>query len=108
MFREVLSAKRKWRNIGIALGLSYQTLQDINENHKDRTDMCLFATLSAWLHGKDKAGDKGTTWRSLIRVLRSKNVDESDLADRLATQKGEYCTVYCPVVMNYDANGQSS
>ena len=94
MYRDIIPAQGKWRNIGAALGLSYQTLQGINAKHKDRTDMCLFATLSAWLHGKDKAREKGTTWRSLIRVLRSKKVDESNLADRLETQKSKLSTVY--------------
>ena len=89
--QNVLPAKEKWRNIGIALGLSHQTLQGIHHKHKDRTDQCLFATLSAWLHGRDKAREKGTTWRSIIRVLRSKNVGESSLADKLAaSQKGKY------------------
>lgn len=89
IFRDLQSAKEKWEVIGSGLGLSAERLQRIKRDRAGRTDQCLYAVINDWLHGRDNAQKRSVSWRTLIRTLESTKVDESTLADKIMTEKGE-------------------
>ena len=43
----------KWTILGLQLGLSYHTLEKIDNDHHDRTDTCKMKMLVAWLRQED-------------------------------------------------------
>ena len=77
-------AQVKWEQIGQGLRLSSATINGIKEENS-RDDQRLYATLNAWVNGKEKVQ---TTWRVLIRALLSEDVNESALADTIMAEKG--------------------
>ena len=87
--KSVCSATDKWEKIGSGLGLSPTTLEQIGtDNHGDPAK-CLYATIYKWLRGMDKASERGITWRALIRTLKTAEVGEVDVAERLMAEKGK-------------------
>ena len=87
--KSISSAKEKWEKIGTGLGLSHNTLQQIGATHQGDPAKCLYATINAWLRREDKSSAKGVTWRTLIRTLKTADVGEPHLAERLMQEKGE-------------------
>jgi len=86
VYRQIRAAKvqGKWKQIGLALGLSPATLQGIREEHS-QDNRRLYSTLNTWVNEKKLQ----TTWRILVNTLRSEDVNESTLADRLLAEKGK-------------------
>ena len=78
-------AKEKWEEIGLDLGLSYETLCRIKTTRKGEPGQCLYNTISDWLHHK---GNSRITWRTIINTL--KKVNEGALAENLMTKKGKF------------------
>lgn len=87
--RSISSAKEKWEKIGLGLGLSPTTLQRIGTTNRSDPAKCLYATINAWLRRKDNTSAKPITWRTLIHTLKSAEVGEVDLAERLTVEKGK-------------------
>ena len=90
IFLAVRTTKEKWEAIGCGLGLKSETLQRIKHESKGQADQCLYAVINAWLHHRD--GAMTASWRSLLRILRSPNVGEGDLADKLMSEQSKVCT----------------
>ena len=86
MYRQIRAAKAqgKWKQIGLGLGLSPETLKGIREE-QSRDNPRLYSTLNTWVNEKKLQ----TTWRILVNTLRSEDVNESTLADRLLAEKGK-------------------
>ena len=82
IFGHIKSISSKWFEIGSCLGLSEETLQRIRSSERKEAEK-LNEVISAWLHGKDKAKQKGVTWNSLIRALKHSSVKEANLAATL-------------------------
>ena len=76
---EVLSAvyeKRwKWKNIGLNLGITIDTLNVIEHDHRNCND-CLIAVLEEWL----KRSEPRPTWDALQQALNSPLVVPGDQA----------------------------
>lgn len=85
VYRQIRAAKAqgKWKQIGLGLGLSPATLKGIREEHSGDNPR-LYSTLNTWVNEKKLQ----TTWRILVNTLRSEDVNESTLADRLLAEKG--------------------
>ena len=91
VFNLVRSAEENWESIGLDLGLSESTLLTIKDDKKNVSRSCLYAVINLWLHSKAK---KQPTWRVLIVTLKSDEVNESELADKIMKEKGtSYKTV---------------
>lgn len=60
--------------MGIALALTPPQLDDIEENHQGISDV-----FQLW----EDLGTRPYNWETLIMILRSPQVDEFELADRL-------------------------
>ena len=75
-------SETRWFDLGLALGLSYITLNTIKADHPQDTHQCLIECLSKWLVRADDVDSKGgATWDSLSTGLRS--INEIAVADML-------------------------
>lgn len=66
--------------------------EDREEDEHDVKDRCLYATLNIWLHGKCSSHFRN--WRTLLKVLKSEDVNESSLAESIMAKKGVYRSNY--------------
>ena len=75
-------SEKRWFDLGLALGLSKNTLDTIKADYPQNTHQCLIECLSKWLERADDVDSKGgATWDSLSDALRSMN--EIAVADKL-------------------------
>ena len=70
-----------WFNLGIALGLSSDTLKTIESDHPKDSHRCLTEMLIAWLQMKDNSQP---SWQSLASALRSPLVNKNEIAVMIA------------------------
>ena len=74
--------EKRWFELGLALGLSKDTLDAIEANYPRDVGRCLIECLSKWLERADDVDSKGgATWDSLSTALRS--MKENAVADIL-------------------------
>ena len=73
----------KWFDLGIALGLSYDTLETIESDHLRNTHRCLTEMVLAWLRMKDNSQP---SWQSLTSALGSPFVDRKEIAVMIAAE----------------------
>ena len=73
------SLTAKWFNLGLALGLSSDALDQIESNHPRDSLRCLTEMIKAWLRSNLQS-----SWRGLASALRSPLVGEFDLATEIA------------------------
>ena len=73
----------KWFNLGIALGLSYDTLETIESDYPRNAHRCLTEMVLAWLQMKDNSQP---SWQSLTSALRSPLVDRKEIAVMIAAE----------------------
>ena len=78
----IWSARSKWYNIGLELGIMADALDAIKENCRSCED-CHIEMLKQWL----KRSSPRLTWSALADALRSPSVDEGALADELPSRK---------------------
>ena len=68
-----------WKDLGLALGLAYSTLQKIERGQCGGVDDCMREMLAAWLQQQDNVTRKGTpSWTVLRTALRK--IGENQLA----------------------------
>lgn len=69
----------RYKDLGLELGLYYNTLSDIEANYSRDVEKCLTECLAKWLSEADSVYKKGKpTWRALVRAL--KEIDEGGVA----------------------------
>ena len=73
----------EWFNLGVALGLSYGTLREIESNHRGDARRCLTEMVMAWLQMKDNSRP---SWQSLASALSSPSVGRIEIATMIATE----------------------
>ena len=74
-----MDIKRKWRALGLQLGLREPTLDGIEVNNRD-VDDCKMSMLSKWLKRVDNSKP---SWNSLVAALRNVLVEGSDIAEAI-------------------------
>ena len=80
-------ARRKWRNIGMKLGLELSDLDNIESQYGSRgNDRCLENVVSTFLNRPSL----NPTWQLVIDALKSKMVDEEALAVSIEGTYGEF------------------
>ena len=83
MHEELIGVSHKWYNIGLQLNLPVGTLDKIREQYPD-PQTCLREMLKTWL----VTVNPYPTWRTLVKVLKRRAVEEHSLADEL---KAKHC-----------------
>ena len=82
LFRVQISVKHvvNWKNLGLALGLLYPTLQTIEIEQHERKNDCMREMLAAWLQQQDNVSQHGIpSWSVLQTAL--KNIRENKPAN---------------------------
>ena len=71
-------ARTKWMSIGVELGLTYVTLEEIEQqtNHSDPGE-CFTKLLARWL----ESSDPPATWSTMLDALRSPTINLTHLAN---------------------------
>ena len=70
-----------WFNLGVALGLSYDTLKGIESNYPRDAPRCLTETVIVWLQSSSNP-----SWKRLVSALKSPLVDRVDIAAMIAAE----------------------
>ena len=73
----------KWRNVGIQLGLSPSTLDDIQSENAGKPGCNKLSFEKVFTEWK-RLASKSYTWKTIIEVLRTAAVGEVTLADTLS------------------------
>ena len=71
-----MDIKKKWKALGLQLGLKKPTLEGIEADKRDVAD-CKMEMLSKWLKQVDNSKP---SWNSLVAALRNVLVEGSDIA----------------------------
>ena len=84
LFKVQLSINKivSWKNLGLALGLHYPTLQKIEREQLGRIDDCVREMLAAWLQQADDVSQYGTPSWTVLRTALEK-IGENILARQL-------------------------
>ena len=87
LVQELNTVQKKWKRLGKGLGVQTSLLDYIRTNYSDLGDR-MREVLSLRLERQY------TNWRDIIAVLKSSQVGESKLADKLETKycPSEYCS----------------
>ena len=75
----VFGARLQWFNLGLQLGVDYDTLAAIRRNFKNETDDCFTEMLSKWL----RMTDPPPTYERLIAALEEGVVGYPDIAKKV-------------------------
>ena len=71
-----------WKDLGLALGLAYSTLQKIERDQRGGVDDCMREMLAAWLQQQDNVTKKGIpSWAVLKTALE--NIGEDQVASEI-------------------------
>ena len=73
----------EWFKLGVALGLSYDTLKTIESDHRGDAHRCLTEMVIAWLQMKDNSQP---SWQSLASALSSPSVGRVEIATMIAAE----------------------
>lgn len=57
--------------LGLGLGIHYDTLEKIDDEQRGRIEKCKREMLAAWLKGEDSA--KEQTWSTLVNAVKKIN-----------------------------------
>ena len=78
----IFTLAAEWFNLGVALGLSYATLREIESNHTEARRR-LTEMVIAWLRKKDNSQP---SWWSLVSALSSPSVGRVEIATMIAAE----------------------
>ena len=84
VYEEVWSARSKWYNIGLGLGIVISDLDKIERESPHSIEICFRNCLRAWLRGSHQP----RTWSPLIKALRSPTVGFAEIADEIEEKYG--------------------
>lgn len=80
IYQKVLGVSPQWFNFGLALGIGYENLEDIQEKHKNNRarlrDMLALRLMSG-------GNENPLTWSILREALKSTIVHRNDVASEL-------------------------
>jgi len=70
-------------HLGLTLGLHYDRLKSMSGSKTFLDDM-----IAAWLKKEDQVLKRGVpTWKTLVKALRHRRVNQTEVADRIETEK---------------------
>ena len=72
-----------WFKLGVALGLSYDTLKTIESNYRGDAHRCQTEMVIAWLRMKD---NPQPSWQALASALSSRSINRIEIANMIASE----------------------
>ena len=86
----IVSGVVEWENLGLQLGLLYNTLMTIRRDEKGETANCKRVMLASWLEKNDNVTKSGgPSWEQLATALR--NINKLRLAEEV---ERKYLSMY--------------
>lgn len=76
VIEELFEVSIKWYTMGLMLGLSYSTLDNIKHVHEEQD--CFREMLKAWFRR-----DQSCTWQALVSALQASAIGEHGIANKL-------------------------
>lgn len=73
----LVDVNKKWKKLGLALGLKKPTIERIKADYGNDTEECKEEMLTLWLRGVDGCTP---SWNDLVDALRNQNVQHADIA----------------------------
>ena len=71
-------------NLGLTFGLNQPHVRSMRDSPSFRDDV-----IAAWLQREDQVTRRGVpTWRTLVRALRDRRVNQTGVADTIAAERG--------------------
>ena len=75
----------EWFNLGLALGLHYHTLKQLEIENRGIIGDCMREMLAAWLKRQDFVTKNGLpSWQVLANALTRPNVNRAELTEQIA------------------------
>lgn len=71
----------KWRLVGVQLGLSITSLEEIEKGYSGDCKRCFSAVFSEWEHQNTSP----YCWDTVVRVLQAPSVEENRVAEDVRT-----------------------
>ena len=95
VYEKVFPARTVWSNIGLGLGLSYNTLDAIEVECRGKSDKALRKMLENWFNTKKP------TWEKLCNCLRKTTVSRNVLAGEIQdyVQGVVFSFTYCLIMI---------
>ena len=75
----LVNITKEWRNLGLALGIKFHTIEEIEANNSQDVKKCLAKVVDSWLGG---SGDQ-PSWSGLCNALRSELVKRTTVANEI-------------------------
>ena len=85
IFLAVNGLDHKWFHLGLALGVPYNSLKNIESDYGDARSR-MWKMLLRWLQDRHAHGPEVATWRFLIAALRGPLVSEHKVAHQIEQQ----------------------
>ena len=85
VYDKLINAARNWLDLGLALGLSYNTLMNIKDDHRDKNQTCLREMIAARMENGP------LTYFEICLSLRAPTVGRNDVAEAIEKD----CTGIC-------------
>ena len=86
LVEELFDVKKKWYSFGLQLKVDDARLEEFEAQAKGDFELALRRTLQEWR----KQVEPRPTWAGVVKALRTRTVNEQDLANNLESR-------YCPV-----------
>ena len=87
--KAVWSARTKWKDIGLELGIIQTDLDAIEAVHRSDIGRCLTEMLARWL----KEVNPPPTWSALIAALQDPTIEEGALAKQVEREYVHQCSM---------------
>ena len=79
--KSISTLTARWFNLGLALGVSYDTLKQIESNYQRDMSRCQTEMIAVWLQDTSQP-----SWRILTYALRCPSVSGFNLATKIAKE----------------------
>ncbi|XP_064407131.1 uncharacterized protein LOC135351978 isoform X3 [Halichondria panicea] len=82
------TARKDWFDLGMAFGLKYSDLKDIEDQYKNNNKRCLTEMVGRRFECTDS--DHPVTWPYICECLRSPTVERNDIAEEIEVEFGPF------------------
>ena len=83
LMNKIATAITKWEEVGYALGIERGSMQHIKEETRTHSNIILSSFRAVFNYWLSHAGQKQCTWNAVLNALKTKQVGEEKLANRI-------------------------
>ena len=83
LMNKIATAITKWQEVGYALGIETGSMEHIKEETRTHSNIILSSFRAVFNYWLRHAGQKQCTWNTVLNALKTKQVGEEKLADKI-------------------------